>query len=88
MKRPTVKTSLILSLASIAVITAGLSFSAVSGVSKLFERSSEIADRLLPSIDQVRLMDKGMVDIRLAYARHIMNVTPEAMAAVEKDIKT
>ncbi|MFC3162426.1 HAMP domain-containing methyl-accepting chemotaxis protein [Ciceribacter thiooxidans] len=88
MKRPTVKTSLILSLASIAVITGGLAFVAISGVSSIFDRASEIADRVLPSTNQVRLMDKGMVDIRLAYARHIMNVTPEAMAAVEKDIKT
>ncbi len=88
MKRPTVKTSLILSLASIAVITGGLAFAAISGVSAVFDRASEIADRALPSTNQVRLMDKGMVDIRLAYARHIMSLTPEAMAAVEKDIKT
>ncbi len=88
MKRPTVKTSLILSLASIAVITGGLAFAAISGVSAVFDRATEIADRALPSTNQVRLMDKGMVDIRLAYARHIMSLTPEAMAAVEKDIKT
>ncbi|WP_416798391.1 methyl-accepting chemotaxis protein [Ciceribacter azotifigens] len=88
MKRPTVKTSLILSLASIAVITSGLAFVAISGISGVFDRASEIADRALPSTNQVRLMDKGMVDIRLAYARHIMSLTPEAMAAVEEDIKT
>ncbi|RCW21447.1 methyl-accepting chemotaxis protein [Ciceribacter lividus] len=88
MKRPTVKTSLILSLASIAVITGGLAFAAISGISTIFDRGSEVADRMLPSINQVRLMDKGMVDVRLSYARHIMSVTPEAMTAAEKDIKT
>ena len=88
MKRPTVKTSLILSLASITAITAGLSFTAVSGVSSVFDHASEIADRALPSTNQVRLMDKGMVDIRLSYARHVMSLTPEAMAAAEKDIKS
>jgi len=87
MKRPTIKTSLIVMLTTIMLVTGGLSWIAISGISAIFEDTTEIADSQLPSVNQVRLMDKGMVDIKLSYARHILGTTPSEKDAAENEAK-
>jgi len=87
MKRPTIKTSLIVMLTTIMLVTGGLSWIAISGISAIFKDTTEIADGQLPSVNQVRLMDKGMVDIKLSYARHILGTTPSEKDAAENDAK-
>ncbi|MHB0953015.1 MAG: methyl-accepting chemotaxis protein [Allorhizobium sp.] len=87
MKRPTIKTSLIVMLTTIVLVTGGLSWIAISGISAIFKDTTEIADSQLPSVNQVRLMDKGMVDIKLSYARHILGTTPSEKESAENDAK-
>ena len=88
MKRPSIKASMTGIFVLIGIILGGFAAISLSAMSTLNGSTEEISNNWLPSVKVVENMDVAQGEVRIANAKHILSLTPEAMAAAETDITT
>ncbi|CDN51940.1 methyl-accepting chemotaxis protein [Neorhizobium galegae] len=81
MRRPSIKSSLLLIFSGIALLFAIVAYLAIDGLSKTNGSTEEIATNWLPSVQASRTINLNMANLRLAYRDHII-------AQVEAEKKT
>lgn len=87
MRRPTIKTLLTGIFALIIVSGCFFGYMAVNGMQTLNGSTREISENWLPSVETVKDIKLALVEKRMSYAKHILSLTPEAIAAAEADIQ-
>ncbi|WP_017968338.1 HAMP domain-containing methyl-accepting chemotaxis protein [Rhizobium leguminosarum] len=86
MRRPTVRTSLIVINLTFASIFLGFAMFSLSSVRAVNEDTTAIARNWLPSVSVVRNIQLQLQKMKFAYANHIMSLSDEAIAAAEKQV--
>lgn len=86
MRRPQVRTSLILINVSFAAIFLLFAVFSIQSVQQVNENTAAIARNWLPSVSVTRNMLFELARMKFAYANHIMSISDEAIAAAEKQI--
>ncbi|MGO7375479.1 methyl-accepting chemotaxis protein [Rhizobium ruizarguesonis] len=86
MRRPTVRTSLIVINLTFASIFLGFALFSLSSVRAVNEDTTAIARNWLPSVSVVRNIQLQLQKMKFAYANHIMSISDEAIAAAEKQV--
>jgi len=86
MKRPSIKASMVGIFVLIGIIFGGFAAMSLSAMSSLNGSTHEIAVNWLPSVEVVKNMKIARGEVRMTYAKHILSLTPEAMAEVETEI--
>lgn len=86
MRRPQVKTTLILINVSFAAIFLLFAVFSLRSVQQVNENTAEIAKNWLPSVSVTRNILFELERMKFAYANHIMSISDEAIAAAEKQI--
>ncbi|PDS41176.1 methyl-accepting chemotaxis protein [Rhizobium anhuiense] len=86
MRRPTVRTSLIVINLMFASIFLAFALFSLSSVRAVNENTAAIAKNWLPSVSVVRNMQLQLQQLKFAYANHIMSISDEAIAAAEKQV--
>ncbi|UVD60674.1 methyl-accepting chemotaxis protein (plasmid) [Rhizobium sp. Pop5] len=79
MRRPNIKSSLLLIFSGIALLFGLVAYLAVDGLRKTNGSTEEIATRWLPSVQASQTINLNMTNLRLAYRDHII-----AQSAAEK----
>jgi methyl-accepting chemotaxis protein len=72
----------------IATTFVGFAAVTLSSISTLNGSTEQIAKNWLPSVVVVKNIKIALSDKRMAYAKHILSLTPEKMAAAEAEITT
>ncbi|MQW88704.1 HAMP domain-containing methyl-accepting chemotaxis protein [Sinorhizobium saheli] len=72
MKRPSVKLSLIGSIAGMVLTTAVISWVSISSLSGIDVKSDEIVDNWMPSVERAKEMDTALSDLRVSFNRHVL----------------
>jgi methyl-accepting chemotaxis protein len=91
MRRPSIKSSLLLIFSGIALLFAIVAYLAIDGLSKTNGSTEEIATNWLPSVQASRTINLNMANLRLAYRDHIIaqaeaeKKTREEVIAVAED---
>ncbi|MDQ0455057.1 HAMP domain-containing methyl-accepting chemotaxis protein [Rhizobium paknamense] len=80
MKRPTIKVALIALLVVLGTAVGGLSFTALSSISKITGKASEVSDYWIKQLLIARDIKGNFADLRLVYARYTMAMTPQEFA--------
>ncbi len=90
MRRPSIKSSLLLIFSSVALLFGIVAYLAIDGLSKTNGSTEEIATNRLPSVQASRTINLNMANLRLAYRDHIIaqsdaekKTREEAIAAAE-----
>jgi len=86
MRRPTVRTSLVLINLTFAALFLLFALFSLVSVRQVNEDTAEIAQNWLPSVSVVRSMQLELQKMKFAYADHIMSISDEAIAAAEKQV--
>ncbi|UIK03826.1 methyl-accepting chemotaxis protein [Neorhizobium galegae] len=86
MRRPQVKTTLILINVSFAAIFLLFAVFSLRSVQQVNEDTAAIAKNWLPSVSVTRNILFELERMKFAYANHIMSISDEAIAAAEKQI--
>ena len=86
MKRPSIKTSMIGIFLLIGFIFAGFATVSMSAMATLNGSTETISKNFLPSVALVKNMKIALGERRLAYAKHILSLSPEMMTTAETDI--
>ncbi|MBY5348962.1 methyl-accepting chemotaxis protein [Rhizobium leguminosarum] len=86
MRRPTVRTSLIVINLTFASIFLGFALFSLSSVRAVNEDTTAIARNWLPSVSVVRNIQLQLQKMKFAYANHIMSISDEAIAAAEMQV--
>ncbi len=86
MRRPTVRTSLVLINLTFAALFLLFALFSLVSVRQVNEDTAEIARNWLPSVSVVRSMQLELQKMKFAYADHIMSISDEAIAAAEKQV--
>lgn len=86
MRRPTLRTSLIVINVTFAFIFLSFALFSLSSVRAVNEDTTSIAKNWLPSVSVVRNMQLKLQQMKFAYANHIMSISDEAIAAAEKQV--
>ncbi|EJC84250.1 methyl-accepting chemotaxis protein [Rhizobium leguminosarum bv. trifolii WSM2297] len=81
MRRPSIKSSLLLIFIGVAVLFGIVAYLAIDGLSKTNGSTEEIATNWLPSVQASRVINLNMANLRVAYRDHII-------AQTEADKKT
>ncbi|PDT81160.1 HAMP domain-containing methyl-accepting chemotaxis protein [Sinorhizobium sp. BJ1] len=87
MKRPSVKLSLIGSIAGMVLTTAAISWVSISSLSTIDVKSDEIVDNWLPSVERSKEIDTALSDLRVAFNRHVLATTDDEEQAAETAIE-
>ncbi|AFL50711.1 methyl-accepting chemotaxis protein [Sinorhizobium fredii] len=87
MKRPSVKLSLIGSIAGMVLTTAAISWVSISSLSTIDVKSDEIVDNWLPSVERSKEIDTALSDLRVAFNRHVLATTDDEEHAAETAIE-
>ncbi|TCN34037.1 methyl-accepting chemotaxis protein [Sinorhizobium americanum] len=87
MKRPSVKLSLIGSIAGMALTTTAISWVSISSLSGIDAKSDEIVDNRLPSVERSKEIDTALSDLRVAFNRHVLATTDDEEHAAEMAIE-
>ncbi|NEJ97334.1 HAMP domain-containing methyl-accepting chemotaxis protein [Rhizobium ruizarguesonis] len=88
MRRPTVRTSLIIINLAFAFIFLGFASFSLSGVREVNQDTTAIATNWLPSVSVVRNIQYQLQKMKFAYANHIMSISDEAIASAEKQVSS
>ncbi|MGL4094328.1 methyl-accepting chemotaxis protein [Agrobacterium cavarae] len=86
MKRPQIRTALIMAFALIGLIVAGFAAFAVSRLQAINSNVEEIATNWMPSLGLSQKIALQVAQLRTAYRDHILAPNPEAMARFEAKI--
>jgi len=86
MRRPTVRTSLVLINLTFAALFLLFALFSLVSVRQVNDDTAEIARNWLPSVSVVRSMQLELQKMKFAYADHIMSISDEAIAAAEKQV--
>jgi len=94
MRRPSIKSSLLLIFSSVALLFGIVAYLAIDGLSKTNGSTEEIATNWLPSVQASRTINLNMANLRLAYRDHIIaqsdaekKTREEAIAAAEDTVR-
>ncbi|NEJ74374.1 HAMP domain-containing protein [Rhizobium phaseoli] len=94
MRRPSIKSSLLIILGGLALLFALIAYLSVDGLSKTNGATEEIAKNWLPSVQASRTINLNMANLRLAYRDHIIaqsdadkKTREEAMVAAEDTLR-
>ncbi|WVT74470.1 methyl-accepting chemotaxis protein [Sinorhizobium chiapasense] len=86
MSRLKISHTLIALFLVVAVIVAALAVSSLGGIKMMNERNNEIATTWLPRVSLSRALETQLSDTRMAFARHLISLTPFEKKAAEKVI--
>ncbi|AUX80684.1 methyl-accepting chemotaxis protein (plasmid) [Sinorhizobium fredii] len=86
-KRPSVKLSLIGSIAGMVLTTAAISWVSISSLSDIDAKSDEIVDNWLPSVERSKEIDAALSDLKVAFNRHVLAATEDEEHAAETAIE-
>ncbi|WP_034884985.1 HAMP domain-containing methyl-accepting chemotaxis protein [Ensifer aridi] len=86
MSRLKISHTLIALFSLVTVIVAALALSSMNGTRMLNERTTEIATSWLPRVSLARALETQLSDTRMAFARHLISLTPFEKKAAEKVI--
>ncbi|MBB4277537.1 HAMP domain-containing methyl-accepting chemotaxis protein [Rhizobium mongolense] len=86
MRRPSVRTSLIIINLAFACVFLTFALFSLGSVRKVNEDTTAIAKNWLPSVSVVRNIQVELEEMKFAYANHIMSISDEAIATAEKVI--
>ncbi len=86
MRRPTVRTSLVVINLTFAFIFLGFALFSLGSVRQVNDDTTAIAKNWLPSVSVVRNMQLKLQELKFAYANHIMSISDEAIAAAEQQV--
>ncbi|MBY4630986.1 HAMP domain-containing methyl-accepting chemotaxis protein [Rhizobium croatiense] len=86
MRRPTVRTSLIVINLAFALIFLTFASFSLSSIRQVNQDTTAIAKNWLPSVFVVRNMQYQLQKMKFAYANHIMSISDEAIASAEKQV--
>lgn len=86
MRRPALRTSLIVINLMFATIFFAFAVFSLTSVRHVNEDTTAIARNWLPSVSVVRNMQLELNKMKFAYANHIMSISDEAIAAAEKQV--
>ncbi|WP_037381950.1 methyl-accepting chemotaxis protein [Sinorhizobium americanum] len=87
MKRPSVKLSLIGSIAGMVLTATAISWVSISSLSGIDAKSDEIVDNRLPSVERSKEIDTALSDLRVAFNRHVLATTDDEEHAAETAIE-
>ncbi|MDF0664031.1 MULTISPECIES: HAMP domain-containing methyl-accepting chemotaxis protein [unclassified Rhizobium] len=94
MRRPSIKSSLLLIFSGIALLFGLVAYLAIDGLSKTNSSTEEIASRWLPSVQASRFINLSMANLRVAYRDHIIaqsdaekKMREEAIAEAENTLR-
>ncbi|MGF6253010.1 HAMP domain-containing methyl-accepting chemotaxis protein [Ensifer sp. LBL] len=86
MSRLKISHTLIALFLVVAVIVSALAVSSLGGIKMMNERNNEIATTWLPRVSLSRALETQLSDTRMAFARHLISLTPFEKKAAEKVI--
>ena len=86
MSRLKISHTLIALFILVTMIVASLAASSMSGIRLLKERTDEIAASWLPRVSLARELETQLSDTRMAFARHLISLTPFEKKRAEKTI--
>jgi methyl-accepting chemotaxis protein len=86
MRRPTVRTSLVVINLTFALIFLGFALFSLGSVRQVNQDTTAIAKNWLPSVSVVRNMQLKLQELKFAYANHIMSISDQAIAAAEQQV--
>ncbi|KQX41436.1 MULTISPECIES: HAMP domain-containing methyl-accepting chemotaxis protein [unclassified Ensifer] len=86
MSRLKISHTLIALFLVVAVIVSVLAVSSLGGIKMMNERNNEIATTWLPRVSLSRALETQLSDTRMAFARHLISLTPFEKKAAEKVI--
>ncbi|MGE6785584.1 HAMP domain-containing methyl-accepting chemotaxis protein [Ensifer adhaerens] len=86
MSRLKISHTLIALFLLVAVIVSALAVSSLGGIKMMNERNNEIATTWLPRVSLSRALETQLSDTRMAFARHLISLTPFEKKAAEKVI--
>ncbi|TAT70225.1 MCP four helix bundle domain-containing protein, partial [Rhizobium ruizarguesonis] len=72
MRRPSIKSSLLIILGGLAVLFGLIAYLSIDGLSKTNGSTEEIAKNWLPSVQASRAINLNMANLRLAYRDHVI----------------
>ncbi|NEH33039.1 MCP four helix bundle domain-containing protein, partial [Rhizobium ruizarguesonis] len=72
MRRPSIKSSLLLIFSGVALLFGIVAYLAIDGLSKTNGSTEEIANNWLPSVQASRTINLNMANLRVAYRDHII----------------
>ncbi|TAY71707.1 methyl-accepting chemotaxis protein [Rhizobium leguminosarum] len=94
MRRPSIKSSLLIILGGLALLFGLIAYLSIDGLSKTNGSTEEIATNWLPSVQASRTINLNMANLRLAYRDHIIaqsdadkKTREEAMVAAEDTLR-
>ncbi|MGO4621616.1 methyl-accepting chemotaxis protein [Ensifer sp. 2YAB10] len=86
MSRLKISHTLIALFLVVAAIVTALAVSSLGGIKMMNERNNEIATTWLPRVSLSRALETQLSDTRMAFARHLISLTPFEKKAAEKVI--
>jgi methyl-accepting chemotaxis protein len=86
MKRPSIKTSLVVIFATIAILTSAYSWLTLRSMALMDEAANQVGQNWLPSVKTVKEIEAEIFTLRIAYLNHVTSLTPEAIGAADKAI--
>ncbi|OCP01271.1 MULTISPECIES: HAMP domain-containing methyl-accepting chemotaxis protein [unclassified Ensifer] len=86
MSRLKISHTLIALFLVVAVIVTALAVSSLGGIKMMNDRNNEIATTWLPRVSLSRALETQLSDTRMAFARHLISLTPFEKKAAEKVI--
>ncbi|HEV7309574.1 HAMP domain-containing methyl-accepting chemotaxis protein [Ensifer sp.] len=86
MSRLKISHTLIALFLVVAVIVSALAVASLGGIKMMNDRNNEIATTWLPRVSLSRALETQLSDTRMAFARHLISLTPFEKKAAEKVI--
>ncbi|HXV31070.1 MAG TPA: MCP four helix bundle domain-containing protein, partial [Sinorhizobium sp.] len=86
MSRLKISHTLIALFVLVTLIVAALAASSINGIRMMNERNNEIAASWLPRVSRARALETQLSDTRMAFARHLISLTPFEKKKAEKII--